>query len=47
MTPEYLEKTILFLLKNNYEIVPIGQVQQILNGDYIRKKFIVFTFDDG
>ena len=47
VTPEYLEKTILFLLKNNYKIIPIGQVQQILNGDYIRKKFIVFTFDDG
>ena len=47
VTPEYLEKTILFLRENNYEIVPLGQVEKILNGDYLEKKFAVFTFDDG
>jgi peptidoglycan/xylan/chitin deacetylase (PgdA/CDA1 family) len=47
VTPEYLEKTILFLLQNNYEIVSLTRVAQILSGAYIKKKIAVFTFDDG
>ena len=47
VTPEYLENMILFLRKNNYEIVPLGRVDKILNENLGRKKFAVFTFDDG
>ncbi|MBN4078006.1 polysaccharide deacetylase family protein [Nitrospina gracilis] len=47
VTPEYLEKTILFLRNNHYEIVPLGQIDKILNEGSGGKKFAVFTFDDG
>ena len=47
VTPDYLEKTILFLRKNNYEIVSLDRAAQILNGDQVKKKIAVFTFDDG
>ena len=47
VTPGYLEKIILHLFQNNYEIVPIGQIEKILNGELNGKKFVVFTFDDG
>jgi peptidoglycan/xylan/chitin deacetylase (PgdA/CDA1 family) len=47
VTPEYLENTILFLRKNNYEIISLSQAAKILNGDHERRKFAVFTFDDG
>jgi peptidoglycan/xylan/chitin deacetylase (PgdA/CDA1 family) len=47
VTPEYLENTILFLRQNNYEIVSLARAAQILNGAPVKKKFAVFTFDDG
>jgi peptidoglycan/xylan/chitin deacetylase (PgdA/CDA1 family) len=47
VTPEYLENTILFLRQNNYEIVSLTRVAQIISGAYIKKKIAVFTFDDG
>jgi len=48
VTPEYLESTINFLRQNDYEIVSLSRAAQILNtGDNIKKKFVVFTFDDG
>lgn len=47
VTPEYLENTILFLRQNNYEIVSLTRAAQILNGSPLKKKFAVFTFDDG
>ena len=47
VTPEYLENTISFLHQNNYEIVPLGQVEKILNEGPREKKFAVLTFDDG
>ena len=47
VTPEYLENSIKFLRKNNYEIVSLSQAAEILNEDYRKKKFAVFTFDDG
>jgi len=47
VTPEYLENTIRFLRQNDYEIVSLTRVAQILNGDHEEKKFAVFTFDDG
>ena len=48
VTPEYLESTIHFLRQNNYELVSLSRAAQILNtGDNIKKKFAVFTFDDG
>lgn len=47
VTPDYLENTIHFLRKNNYEIVSLTRATQILNEDQENKKFAVFTFDDG
>ncbi len=47
VTPEYLENTIRFLRQNDYEIVSLTRVAQILNGNHEGKKFAVFTFDDG
>jgi len=47
VTPEYLENTIQFLRKHNYEIVSLSRVAKILNDNYKKKKFAVFTFDDG
>ena len=47
VTPEYLENTIKFLRKNNYEIISLSQVAKILNDNYKKKKFAVLTFDDG
>tara|TARA_B100000686_G_C16740405_1_gene946239 strand:- start:921 stop:1871 length:951 start_codon:yes stop_codon:yes gene_type:complete len=47
VTPEYLENTIFFLQKNNYEIVSLTRAAQILKKGFTDKKFAVFTFDDG
>ena len=47
VTPEYLENTIKFLRKSNYEIVSLSRVAKILNDNYKKKKFAVLTFDDG
>ena len=47
VTPEYLENTILFLRKNNYEIVSLTRAAQIINEGSGGKRFAVFTFDDG
>ncbi len=44
ITPEHLEKIILFFKKRDYNFISIDEI-----GDYIKgnKKFVVFTFDDG
>ena len=47
VTPEYLENTVKFLRKNNYEIVSLSRMTKILNDNYKNKKFAVLTFDDG
>ena len=47
VTPEYLENTVKFLRQNNYEIVSLSQAAKILDEGYKKKKFAVFTFDDG
>ncbi|GAA0178401.1 polysaccharide deacetylase family protein [Clostridium sediminicola] len=45
---DYLEKTIKYFLENNYEVVSLDTVHEILiNKIKIDKKFVVFTFDDG
>jgi peptidoglycan/xylan/chitin deacetylase (PgdA/CDA1 family) len=47
-TPEYLEKIILYFKRRGYDFVSIGDVPRILNSaEKQRKKFVVFTFDDG
>jgi peptidoglycan/xylan/chitin deacetylase (PgdA/CDA1 family) len=48
VTPEYLEKIILYFKTRGYDIVSIGDVPRILNGTGRRgNRFVVFTFDDG
>jgi peptidoglycan/xylan/chitin deacetylase (PgdA/CDA1 family) len=48
VTTDYLEKTIKYFLDNNYEVISLDTVYEILvNKHKIHKKFVVFTFDDG
>jgi peptidoglycan/xylan/chitin deacetylase (PgdA/CDA1 family) len=47
ITPDYLEEIIGFFAKKGYEFVPIGDVPGIMNAKRPKKKFVVFTFDDG
>lgn len=48
ITTDYLENTIKYFLDNNYEVVSLDTVYEILvNKRKIDKKFVVFTFDDG
>lgn len=47
VTPEYLEMVIRFFLKHDYDIISIGQLFDNLQRCKIKKKFVVFTFDDG
>ena len=47
VTPEYLEKTIQYLMKENYEFVSMDTVYDRLQGECGGRKFLAFTFDDG
>lgn len=48
ITTNYLEKTINFFINNNYEIISLDTVYEILMRKHkINKKFVAFTFDDG
>jgi len=47
VTPEYLENTIQLLKKNDYEIISLERLSEILKGSNIERKFVAFTFDDG
>ena len=47
VTPEYLEKSIQYLIKENYEFVSLDAVYDRLQVGCDGRKFIVFTFDDG
>ena len=45
---EFLESLIQYFLSNNYEIVSIDNVYDILKGGRpLEKRFVHFTFDDG
>jgi len=47
VTPEYLEQSIQFLLANDYDLVSLDRVADILNEGKAKRKFVAFTFDDG
>lgn len=48
ITTDYLERTIKFFINNNYEIISLDTVYEILVRRHkIHKKFVAFTFDDG
>lgn len=47
VSPEHLEMVIGFFIRNNYQIISLDQMHELLvNGNY-KEKFVVFTFDDG
>lgn len=47
-TTEYLEGLISYFTKKNYEIVSLDTAYEIINEKIkTKKKFVVFTFDDG
>ncbi len=47
VSPEHLETFISYFLKNDYEVVSLDEVHEILTGKKRRKRFVSFTFDDG
>lgn len=48
VTPEFIEKTIGFFKDHNYEFISLDQLHfRLLNKIKSRRKFIVFTLDDG
>ena len=47
VSPEYLESIINYFLKNNYDIVSLDRIYEILINKKRQKKFVSFTFDDG
>jgi len=47
VTPEYLEATIKYFMRNDYAFVSLDRIYEILNGKPSGKKFVAYTFDDG
>jgi len=48
VTPEYLEYCINYFKKNDYAIVSLDVIHQVLdNRECLGRKFVAFTFDDG
>lgn len=47
ITPEQLEQTILFYKKKNYSFFSLDDLHYALTTEKPKKKFVVFTFDDG
>ncbi|WP_435357702.1 polysaccharide deacetylase family protein [Emticicia sp. SJ17W-69] len=49
ITVEQFEEQILFLLKSDYQIIPLSQFVAFINGEIksLPKKSILLTFDDG
>lgn len=47
VSPEYLEGVIRFFLKQNYEILSLGQLFDSLRVRKLNKRCVVFTLDDG
>ncbi|MCF8245299.1 MAG: polysaccharide deacetylase family protein [Saprospiraceae bacterium] len=47
ITPEHLERTILFFIKKGYSFYSLDQLFDRLTLGGLNEKFVVFTFDDG
>lgn len=48
ITTRHLEELIIFFRSKNYDIISLDQLHAILlKGEKPKKKFVVFTFDDG
>lgn len=47
VTPELLERTVLFFKKKNYKFVSLDEVGAILRNGSHKGKFVAVTFDDG
>ena len=47
VTTSYLESTIKYFLHNNYDIISLDEMHRRMTQGEFRKKFVVFTFDDG
>jgi peptidoglycan/xylan/chitin deacetylase (PgdA/CDA1 family) len=47
ITEAYLVKIIDFFASKDYEFISLDDLYDILKGNIIKKKFVVFTFDDG
>jgi peptidoglycan/xylan/chitin deacetylase (PgdA/CDA1 family) len=48
VTSSELEQCIQYYIKNNYSILPLDQVYDIIkNKKVLKNKFVAFTFDDG
>ena len=47
VSSEYLETLITYFLENDYDVVSLNEVHEILTNKKRRKRFVSFTFDDG
>jgi len=48
VTPEYLENIIQFFKKYDYQFISLDELMKVRQGGtYPKRKFVVFTFDDG
>ncbi len=47
ITPEFLEKLILFFKKKNYQIISLDDLYENLRANKKDRPFVCFTFDDG
>jgi peptidoglycan/xylan/chitin deacetylase (PgdA/CDA1 family) len=47
VTPEYLEKLIIYFSSKGYEFLSLDDVYKRLSEKKFKKKFLAFTFDDG
>lgn len=47
VTPEFLDETIQWVLRQDYEIVSLDEAQRRLREKDFRRRFVCFTLDDG
>ncbi|MBA2483148.1 MAG: polysaccharide deacetylase family protein [Nitrosomonas sp.] len=47
ISPEHLEEVIGYFAKKDYQFFSLDQLQAALDKGIVKKKFVVFTFDDG
>ncbi|MBN1250740.1 MAG: polysaccharide deacetylase family protein, partial [Bacteroidales bacterium] len=48
VTPEFLENTILYFKNKNYQFISLDELDYFIeNKIFPKKKFVIYTFDDG
>lgn len=47
VTPEYLEKSIIYYLEQGYDVISMDELHKRLTSPNGNRKFVAYTFDDG